>query len=87
MHSLSMHIPTIFSDAFSLALNRTNGYHYRLLITGKGRGELVSTRENRNVQVSKLCDKRMMSQKEVIKYYRRKETESRIKFFYFNNFD
>jgi len=28
MRSLSMHIPTIFSDAFSLAVNRTNSYHY-----------------------------------------------------------
>jgi len=33
----------------------------RLLIKGKWRGELVSTRENRNMQVSKLRDKQMMS--------------------------
>jgi len=57
-----MHIPAILSDAFSLALNRTTTTIItttetiiidRLLIKGKWRGGLVSTRENRNVQVSK----------------------------------
>jgi len=44
--------------------------------------------ESRNVQVSKLCDKQMMSQKGVIKYILglwRKETEIRIVIIYFNN--
>jgi len=46
-----MHIPIIFSEALSLALNRTIICIIidRLLIKGKGRGELVPTKENRNV--------------------------------------
>jgi len=58
-----------------LSLSCIESYYYRiaiiidrLLITEKERGRLVSTRENRNRQVSKLRDKQMMSQKKMIKY-------------------
>jgi len=74
MRSLSMHIPTMFSEAFSLASNRTirSIIIDRLLIKEKEGGEDLFQQERAGLEVIKG----------VIKYIsRRKETEIRILFY------